>query len=124
MRRLRSELAHGPSRERLASEIARACSLEHPHIVKPLDMLSDADHTYVVSQHVAAQTLRSVITARKGRFTVRDAAGVVSQICSALSYASGMTPHGGLTASCVLTTREREILLAGGILAHTKAGKG
>jgi aconitate hydratase len=27
------------------------------------------------------------------------------------------------TASCVLTTREREILLAGGILAHTKAGK-
>jgi aconitate hydratase len=28
------------------------------------------------------------------------------------------------TASCVLTPREREILLAGGILAHTKAGKG
>jgi len=28
------------------------------------------------------------------------------------------------TASCVLTPREREILLAGGILAHTKAGRG
>ena len=27
------------------------------------------------------------------------------------------------TASCVLTPREREILLAGGILAHTKAGQ-
>jgi len=27
------------------------------------------------------------------------------------------------TASCVLTAREREILLAGGILAHTKAGR-
>jgi len=112
MRRLRSELAHGPSRERLASEIARACSLEHPHIVKPLDMLSDADHTYVVSQHVAAQTLRSVITARKGRFTVRDAAGVVSQICSALSYASGMTPHGGLTASCVLIEPTGQVRVA------------
>jgi hypothetical protein len=26
-------------------------------------------------------------------------------------------------ASCVLPTREREILLAGGILAHTRAGR-
>ena len=29
----------------------------------------------------------------------------------------------GFTASCVMTPREREILLAGGILAHTKAAK-
>jgi aconitate hydratase len=29
----------------------------------------------------------------------------------------------GFSASCVLTAREREILLAGGILAHTKAGR-
>jgi aconitate hydratase len=28
-----------------------------------------------------------------------------------------------LGASCVLTPRERELLLAGGILAHTKAGR-
>jgi aconitase A len=27
------------------------------------------------------------------------------------------------TASCVLTTRERDILLSGGILAHTRAGR-
>jgi len=27
------------------------------------------------------------------------------------------------TASCVLTPREREILLDGGILAHTKSGR-
>ena len=29
----------------------------------------------------------------------------------------------GFTATCVLTPREREILLAGGILAHTRAGR-
>ena len=29
----------------------------------------------------------------------------------------------GFTATCVLTPREREILLSGGILAHTRAGR-
>jgi len=27
------------------------------------------------------------------------------------------------TASCVLTARERDILLAGGLLAHTRGGR-
>jgi serine/threonine-protein kinase len=112
MRRLRPALASGPVRERLAAEIARACSLEHPHIVKPLDMLSDDAHLYVVSRHVPAQTLRSIIAARKGRFTVRDAAGVVSQICSALAYASPLMPHGGLTASNVLVEATGQVRVA------------
>jgi hypothetical protein len=113
VRRVRPDLlAARDAAARLTAEIARACSLEHPNLVKPLNVVTDDGQVYVVSQLVSAPTLRALIVARGGRFTVRDAAGIVSQLCAALTYAAGITHHGAITASNILVEPSGRVRLA------------
>jgi hypothetical protein len=100
--RVRPELVATPgAAERLEAEVARACTLEHPNILKPLNFFRDADQVYVVSQLPPGQSLRAIATARRGRFTLRDANGIVSQLANALHHAARMTHHGAITPSNV-----------------------
>jgi hypothetical protein len=113
VRRVRPELLVAPdARDRLGAEIARACSLEHPNLVKTLNLVVDGQQVHVVSQLVEAPSLRAVIAQRGGRFTVRDAAGIVSQLCAVLTYAAGITHHGAITASSILVEPNGRVRLA------------
>ncbi len=113
IRRVRPDLIPDiNTRENLAAEVARACSLEHPNIVKPIDFVVDDEGVAVVSQLVEGKTLRVLTALRGGRFTVRDVAGIVGQLCAALSYAAGMTHHGGINASNIIVGDNGHVRLA------------
>lgn len=111
--RVRPELLTRPDAlERLAAEVARACTLEHPNILKPLNFFTDGDQAYVVSQLPPGQSLRMIAAMRKGRFTLRDANGILSQLTNALTYAAGITHHGAITPSNIFIEQSGMVHLA------------
>lgn len=113
LRRIRRELvASAEVRGRLHAEIARAASLEHENIIKPLDFLEIGDEVAVVSQAVSGQTLRAFMSARGAPLAFPDAAGVILNICSALEIAAPITFHGGLTASSLIVQSGGRVKIA------------
>jgi Protein kinase domain len=113
LRRIRRELVDSSeARGRLHAEIARAASLEHENIIKPLDFLEIGDEVAVVSQVVSGQSLRAFLAARGAPLAFADAAGVILNICSALAYAAPITFHGGLTASSLVVQSGGRVKIA------------
>jgi Protein tyrosine and serine/threonine kinase len=116
LKRVRPELVANPdSRSRLHAEIARAASLDHEALVKPIDFVESGGDVYIVSQAYKGQSLRAFLAARTEPLPFADAAGVVLNICAALAHAAPITYHGGLIASHV-------ILQTGGRVKITELG--
>jgi hypothetical protein len=116
VKRVRPELVtHPDTRARLHAEIARAASLDHDGLVKPIDFVESGSDVFVVSPPVKGQTLRAFLAARTEPLPFADAAGIVLNICSALAHAAPITYHGGLVASHV-------ILQTGGRVKVTELG--
>jgi hypothetical protein len=103
VRRIRPELVATPeARGRLHAEIARAATLDHPGIIKPLDFLEVGGEVAVVSQLFRGQSLRAALTGRRTPASLADACSCVLNLCAALVHAAPITFHGGITASNVL----------------------
>ena len=116
LKRVRPGLVTNPeTRARLHAEIARAASVDHESLVKPIDFVESGDDIFVVSQPYKGQSLRAFLAARTEPLPFADAAGVVLNICAALAHAAPITYHGGLIASHV-------ILQTGGRVKITELG--
>lgn len=98
-------LAVGPNRERaalkvLSTELARqralvtrflregraACKLQHPHLVRGIEVGEDSGHYYFAMEFVDGTNVHDMLRAR-GRLLAREATNLVLQIAEGLAYA-------------------------------------
>ena len=73
------------AKERLAVEADRVMKMDHPHVLRTLELLQDADTIYIVSEGYQAKDLQDYIDGG-GVMTERQAAILLYQLLSALSY--------------------------------------
>jgi serine/threonine protein kinase len=84
---LRAKLAENPTQhQRLAQEFRAATQLEHPNIVRALDVGNDGHVSYLVYELIDGESLRERIDAR-GRLSESAALRLATQVAQALHYA-------------------------------------
>jgi len=72
--------------KRLATEFRAATQLEHPNIVRALEICSDGSTSYLVYELVEGENLGDRIE-RKGRLPEAEAVRIITQVAQALHYA-------------------------------------
>jgi WD40 repeat protein/class 3 adenylate cyclase len=83
---IRPELVNRPSFVRgFEAEARLVAQLEHPHVVSLYDYWRDPEGAYLVMRWLRGGSLRQAL--EKGPWKLAPAAGLVSQVASALSYA-------------------------------------
>ena len=83
---IRPELVNRPSFVRgFEAEARLVAQLEHPHVVSLYDYWRDPEGAYLVMRWLRGGSLRQAL--EKGPWNLAPAAGLVSQVASALSYA-------------------------------------
>jgi eukaryotic-like serine/threonine-protein kinase len=111
-------LPHGlfdaPRLERLRQEIQRAATLKQKNIAAPFGMGEEGEFTFVTSEYVDGQSLRSLM-AHKGTsgkaFSLKGAYNVVAHTCNALVEAHKTVVHGVLSPGNVLVNRAGRVKL-------------
>ena len=116
VRLITPELLSGKSTlQRLKQEMAVAAKLEHKNIAQTMDLRSEGDAVYIVSEHVDGSTVRDLITKKQQAgsqgFTIKGAYNVVAHICNALAYAHQNTFHGALQVTNVLVNKAGRVKL-------------
>lgn len=98
--------------ERLRQEGAILALLDHPHIVKVLEVVDNDDGVVVVMEHAAGGSLEDLL-AHHGPLSVEQAVAVVAAIADAASAAhrEGVV-HGDIKPSNILFTADGKPLLA------------
>jgi serine/threonine protein kinase len=101
--------------QRLKQELAIAGKLEHKNIAQTLDLKSEGDAVYIVSEHVDGSTVRDLIGKKQQAgsqgFTIKGAYNVVAHICNALAYAHQTTFHGALQVTNVIVNKAGRVKL-------------
>jgi serine/threonine protein kinase len=72
--------------KRLATEFRAATQLEHPNIVRALEIGNDGTLSYLVYELVEGENLGDLIE-RKGRLSEAEAVRIITQVAQALHYA-------------------------------------
>jgi eukaryotic-like serine/threonine-protein kinase len=111
-------LPHGlfdaPRMERLRQEIQRAATLKQKNIAAPYGMGDEAEFTFVTSEYVDGQSLRSLM-AHKGTsgkaFSLKGGYNVVAHTCNALVEAHKTCVHGVLSPGNVIVNRAGRVKL-------------
>jgi hypothetical protein len=84
---LGAKLAENPKLHyRLVQEFRAASKLDHPNIVRVLDLALDGSTAYLVMEYVDGESLGSLI-ARKGRLAEGLAVRIISQVAQGLHFA-------------------------------------
>ncbi len=96
-------LDSGTFRERFAREIRSLTTLEHPHIVKILDVGEFDEHPYAVLQYLKGGTLKDRLVASGGTMRIEDILIWIRPVAETLDYvhAQGIV-HRDLTPSNIL----------------------
>jgi serine/threonine protein kinase len=83
---LRAKFTENPTQhQRLAQEFRAATQLEHPHIVRALDIGIDGSISYLVYELVEGASLGDML--EKGRMPEEEAVRIITQVAQALHYA-------------------------------------
>src|SRR5205814_6081412 len=72
--------------QRLAQEFRAATQLEHPNIVRALEIGTDGSTSYLVYELIEGTDLGELIT-RRGRLPEPEAVRILTQVTQALHYA-------------------------------------
>ncbi|MBK7074738.1 MAG: serine/threonine protein kinase [Myxococcales bacterium] len=92
-------------------EAKALAQLNHPNIVAVYDQVTDGLEHYMVMEFVDGMTLEKLLTDR-GRLSVRQALGVVDQLCTGLAYAHGKKViHRDIKPANVFISREKVVKL-------------
>ena len=84
---LATKVAENPKlHHRLVQEFRSASKLDHPNIVRALDLALDGTTAYLVMEYVDGESLGSLI-ARSGRLAEGAAVRIITQVAQALHYA-------------------------------------
>lgn len=67
--------------QRMRHEISLLARVDHPSVVRPVDMGSDRGRTFVVTEHVPGTTLREQLD-RRGPLPPRQAARVAAEVAT------------------------------------------
>jgi serine/threonine protein kinase/Tol biopolymer transport system component len=100
------DLARDPDRrQRFEAEARAVGALNHPNIVAVYDVGADGDQTYMVSELVEGESLRSLI--RRGPLSPRRLTDIASQIADGLAAAHGVgIVHRDLKPENIMVTRD------------------
>lgn len=106
IKRLRPELAGDPRhRERLRNEARIAVQLDHPAIVRVLDLLRDDGVDHIVMEYVAGPSLRALRSRRA--LPIPEVVQIAAQVVDALDHVHRRgVVHCDLKLENVLTTRD------------------
>ncbi|MFH0901475.1 MAG: protein kinase [Pseudomonadota bacterium] len=101
--------------DRLRAEAATASRLDHKNIARVLDIDTDSNRFFVVTEHIDGHSLRSLVENKRAAglpaFSLKGAYNVVAHICNALALAHRTTIHGALSAGNVLVNRAGRVKL-------------
>jgi eukaryotic-like serine/threonine-protein kinase len=104
---------------RLRREAVVLTELDHPHIVRVLEVVQDGDGLAVVMQHAPGGSLRDLL-AERGRLTPGEVVAVAAPVADALASAHRRgVLHGDVTPANVLFTSDGEPLLTDFGVART-----
>ena len=73
------------AKQRFYRETSIVASLEHPNILKPLDIRFENDALHCIYPHVNGTALQELL-GEKGRFSESEALAVLKQLLGALAY--------------------------------------
>jgi len=76
------------SLHRLDVEVAALVQLEHPGIVRLMDVVRDADGVWLVMEYVSGPTLRTVLDMRPAGLAPADAMAILEGLSAALDHVS------------------------------------
>jgi len=112
LKRLRAAAGGRADRARLEREAAVLAELDHPHIVRLVEVLDDGEGVAIVMELAAGGSLDAVL-AERGRLAPGEVAAVAAPIADALSCAHrrGIV-HGDVKAANILFTADGRPLLA------------
>ena len=74
---------------RLEVEVAALVQLEHPGIVRLMDLLAYEDRAWLVMEYVEGPTLRTVLDLRSGKLAPADALAILESLSAVLDHVSG-----------------------------------
>jgi calcium-dependent protein kinase len=96
---------------RLKYEIDILKNLDHPNIVKLFEVFEDRNFMYLVTELCSGGELFDEIVARK-HFTEKDAASVIKQVLSAVSYChSKKVAHRDLKPENILLDQKKNDMI-------------
>lgn len=81
----RDTAANKTNLARFEREARAAASLNHPNIVKVVNVGTYKDLPYIVNEYIDGQNLRQVLDVR-GKFSFMEASDIMYQLCSAVMY--------------------------------------
>ena len=103
------------ARERFLREVQFARDLNHPGIVRVLDVERDAELDFIVMELLEGVTLRqemAALSASGQRFSVDEAVHIGHALCDALGYAHQHTCHGGVKPESVFLCDDGTVRLS------------
>ncbi|HEV7722962.1 MAG TPA: serine/threonine-protein kinase [Iamia sp.] len=121
----RARAAVGPEgADRLRREAAILAELDHPHIVRVVDVLDDGDGVAIVMSLARGGSLHDLLVER-GRLTAGQTVAVLSRIADALGSAHRRgVLHGDVKPANILFTSDGEPLLGDfGVAQHLVGGR-
>lgn len=101
------------AQERFRREAEVQRRLNHPGVVRTLDVAEGEGHSYIVKEYIQADSLKAVLE-RAGRrpLPIRQGLEVLRQVCGALAYAHDLgLLHRDIKPANILLTTEGRVLL-------------
>ncbi|QYG94635.1 serine/threonine protein kinase [Iamia sp. SCSIO 61187] len=123
VKRARAARGEDDAADRLRREAAILAELDHPHIVRVIDVLDDGDGVAIVMSLARGGSLHDLLVER-GRLTAGQAVAVVSRVADALGSAHRQgVLHGDVKPANILFTSDGEPLLGDfGVAQHLLPG--
>ena len=111
--RARQVSAHDrPVAVKRVSAVERPLALDHPHIVRVIEVIADGDDGLAIAMELAVGSASERLS-RRGPMPADEVAAIVRRLASALAFAHGRgIAHGNVKASNVLFRGDGEPILA------------
>jgi serine/threonine-protein kinase len=92
---LNTDLAHNEHiRKRFVAEAKSLAGMDHPNVVKVVDLLEEGDTVAFVMEYIEGETLRALLS-RSGRLDDGRIATLMGQMLDAVGYVHGRKPAVG-----------------------------
>jgi serine/threonine protein kinase len=112
---LRHELTADPGQMQALQEAAgKATMVDHKNVARVLDMATEGEHVYLVSEFLDGHTLQELLDRKRAEgatFSPKQVSNITAHLCAAVSACSEVEGHGAVILESVMVNKAGRVKL-------------